>query len=328
MCQLGDLIGDGPEPDYKQAMQHHLEAIKLAAPLTIDRRFAVRRTAKRVLVEAHLAVGRDIAAGNWQRKTEVVPKWLDRAKALADELIQNDDGDRALHLLVYRKSLAAYAGAGGLFDPSQTARAAVTEARRLDAAASDPLYKRQLVWELGTALLDSLRVEHRRGTFQPALRHGKLAVALLEGSVPHRQASAKQNLLFGELYFLIGSIHAVHKKDHVTAIMWYDKGLSHLSESLPISALGNVGRVGEWLVSMGVSNWEIGAKDKAVKLTERGVKLVEQAVQNNTIERTALTIPYGNLARMNHVLGNEAEADNYREMAAQIDEGENGTKQR
>ena len=59
--QMGNLIAEGPTPRFKKAMQHHLRAIDLAAPLANDRRFVPRRLAKQVLIDAHLAVARNIS---------------------------------------------------------------------------------------------------------------------------------------------------------------------------------------------------------------------------------------------------------------------------
>src|SRR5262249_49532329 len=79
LCELGDLLAASPAHDYKQALEHHMAAIKLADPLSIDKRMAVRRAAKSLLIDAHLAVADDIACGNWQQKDKTVAKWLERA---------------------------------------------------------------------------------------------------------------------------------------------------------------------------------------------------------------------------------------------------------
>jgi tetratricopeptide (TPR) repeat protein len=92
--QMGNLIANGPMPRFKEAMQHHLKAIDLAAPLANDRRFMSRRLAKRVLIDAHLAVARDISRGKYQRQKQVAPKWLSRARALVEELVRDRKSTR------------------------------------------------------------------------------------------------------------------------------------------------------------------------------------------------------------------------------------------
>ena len=66
---------------YQQALKHHVQAIKLAEPLTASDQVTVRRAAKEIMLDAHLAVAHDIAWGKWQQKQKVVPKWLERSLA-------------------------------------------------------------------------------------------------------------------------------------------------------------------------------------------------------------------------------------------------------
>ena len=104
-CLLGNLLAIGPDANHEEALEHHLKAIDLGIDSTDDRRFATRRMAKHVLVDAHMSVARDIALGNFQRQQEVVPKWLLRATELADEFISDDNGDELLRLHVFRNTL-------------------------------------------------------------------------------------------------------------------------------------------------------------------------------------------------------------------------------
>ena len=106
---LGDLLAEGSVNQIKKAMQHHLKAIEIAAPIANDQRFQTRRMAKHILIDAHLAVARDVSLGEFQRQDEVVPKWLSRARALVEEYIQRDQGDPALRLRVYEEILATAA---------------------------------------------------------------------------------------------------------------------------------------------------------------------------------------------------------------------------
>ena len=68
---------------------------------------------------------------------------------------------------------------------------------------------------------------------------------------------------------------------------------------------------------MGVSYWESERREKAVELTEHGVKLMEQAAKQGNLEESSLAVPYGNLASMNRQLGHDADADRFEKMAAQ-----------
>jgi tetratricopeptide (TPR) repeat protein len=91
-----------------------------------------------------------------------------------------------------------------------------------------------------------------------------------------------------------------------------------MEEPIPHTAMADIGRQGETFVSMAVSYWEVGQTDEALRLTQQGLKLVEQAVEEEILERSALAIPYNNLADMHRQLGDEDKATSYAEMAAQI----------
>ncbi len=67
---------------------------------------------------------------------------------------------------------------------------------------------------------------------------------------------------------------------------------------------------------MGVSYWEVGQRQKAVELTQKGIKWMEQAVKQGTLDNSALAIPYNNLAAMHRQLGSTDQADRFQEMAS------------
>ena len=75
---------------------------------------------------------------------------------------------------------------------------------------------------------------------------------------------------------------------------------------------------GDLFVSMGVSYWQVGKKEKAVELTQAGAELIQQAVQVGALELDALAVPYGNLASMHKQLGNGGRAEHFAQMMARI----------
>jgi len=327
-CLLGDLLLTGAERDYKKAIEHHMAAVKLATPLASDRRFAVRRAAKLVLVDAHLGIARNIALGNWQRKPEVTVKWLQRAETLVEDLLQRDRGDPALRLLLHRRTLSAYAALRGKKDPNDVADAAMREARRLIAKSRDRLFQRRVESELGELLIDALQIEHLRGKHDQALRYANSAIALLEGARPHRQPTPYEDYRLGRLYFLVGSIHAIGKQEHEEAVVWYEKALPLLARPVPPRAFAGKGRIGEAFVSVGVSYWETGSRKDAVRLTEEGLDLMQRAVEDGTLKRSAMAVPYSNLATMHKALGQPEKAKTFAEMAARLESDALDNKQR
>ena len=69
------------------------------------------------------------------------------------------------------------------------------------------------------------------------------------------------------------------KKDHKAAVGWFDKAVALLDATPSSESPAEVGRHGETFVSMGVSYWDTGQHDKAVKLTQQGLDLMKQAVE-------------------------------------------------
>lgn len=198
-CLWGDLLAWGPTKNYKEAIEHHQAAVKLATRFATDRRFAVRRAAKQTLVDANLGVAGDIAWGPWKRKSEVAPKWLARAESHAQDFFENDRGDAKLKLLVYRKTLAAQAGLGDQADPTAAATLVLSESRKLLEGKSDPFFRRQVAWELGEAMHDAARIAQARGQAEEALAYLQRALPLLEQDLANRPATTREQYLLGNL---------------------------------------------------------------------------------------------------------------------------------
>jgi tetratricopeptide (TPR) repeat protein len=316
---LGDLFANGPQRDYKRATEHHLAAIQIAQPLSTSDHAATRRTAKRVLVEAQLGVANDIAWGYWQQKENVVPKWLVQAHQAAEDLIDREGADESLHLLVLRRALAACAGTQGKLDPVTWTKESISSARKLIDASDDPWRRGRLEWELGLALYDALQADQARGFHDHALANSSLVVKYLESGAQQRQPTPHDNYLLGRLYFRVGTIHAIELGDHTSAVTWFQKAVPLLEQPLPTTALADVGRLGESFVSIGISYWETGRRDEAMRLTQHGVALITQGIKDRVIEQDALTVPYSNLAFMHREQGNAKQADGFATMAARAD---------
>ena len=311
LLRAGDLCAAADVPDYIQALDYHQKAIKHATPLLEDDLIQVRRNAKKTLLSAHLAVATDIAFGGWKNKKEVVPRWLDRAATIAEDLIQHEEGDPGLRLVVSQRALTALTGIQDQVNPVEIAEAAIRRAEKIEAQAVDPLYKSQISWILGSTLVDVLRIEHVRGQPESARKYGQHAVKLLENSISQRSNSDESLLLLGEAYFRVGSIYAVLLHDHSSGVDWYDKACELLQDRRLLATTRRNAEIGEWFVSMGVSYWELRDREKALAVTELGTKLIEQAVQGNDLMQDLLKIPYKNLAHMYEQMGDRQRAKSF-----------------
>jgi tetratricopeptide (TPR) repeat protein len=270
--------------------------------------------AKEVLLDAHLGAAHDIAWGEWKDKETSVPKWIARAARVAEDLIENEHADDEHRFRVATRALAASVGAQGKLEPGHWTRQAITTGKHLINTAEEPTRKAQLQWDLGMALYDALQVYQMRSEHDTALRYGEEAIKYLEqGNAEQRLSTA--SYLIGRLYFRLGAIHAIRDNNHRVAITWFEKALPHLNKPIPPEAFANLGRHGETFVSMGVSYWETGQRDKAIELTEHGANLMQKAFAQGSLDEKAMRVPFTNLAAMHRQLGAEKKAVEFEQLA-------------
>lgn len=305
LCLLGDLHSAGPKPDYKKAIEYHMQAIQVADALTTSPHPAIRVPAKEVLLDAHLGAAHDIAWGKWNQKQTAVPAWLKRASALAEDLIQTEAGTAEHRFRVATRALAACVGAQGQIDPAPWITQ-VQEAGEELLAKAAPAHKAQVQWEMGLALYDVVQIYQMRGQRELALKYGRQAVELLEQANLQKAPNAPDRYLLGRLYFRLGSLHAIGSADHRQAVIWFDKAVPVFQQCAADLAESERGRLGETLVSMAVSYWEAGQRQRAQQLTQQGMEFMQQAVQAGLMEASALEVPKANLATMRQHAGSES----------------------
>ncbi len=297
-CLLGDLVGFGPRPDYPRAVEYYNRAIRTADALTTNPQSAIRLSAKEVLIDAHLGAAHDIAWGKWNHKETAVPSWLKTASAFAEELVQNDGGTAEHRFRVASRALAACVGTQGKLDPAEWAEQAARVGREMIAAATEGRQKQQAQWEVGLALCDAVQTYQMRGQRDMALQYGQQAAEMLEQGGRGKLKDVPDSYLLGRLYFRLGSIHAIGKRDHAAAVPWFKKAVPVLEQAAERLSLTEQARLGDTLVSMAISYWEIGERQQAVNLTKRGIALIETAANSGAISKSALKVPQSNLAAM------------------------------
>ncbi|WP_347244306.1 tetratricopeptide repeat protein [Thermogutta sp.] len=309
LCLLGDVYHAADPPDFKKALDNHYEAIKVAQALRTDPYPAYRVAAKEVLVDAHLGAARDIAWGVWEQKEAVVGRWLQRAEELAEDLVQNERQSPRALFKVAATALAVSVALPTAVDP-QSWLGKLDQAYQLLVQDVSPTRKAQFQWEYGAALYDVVQHYQAREKHDLALQYGQQAIQALEAGLAGHTPSAMDHYLMGRLYFRMGAIFAIQQKKHAEATPYYDKALEHLEAAAGQLDEATTGRLGETYVSMGVSYWETGQKDRAVQLTEKGVQLMEKAVGARRLPESALTVPHSNLKTMREALSRTARAEN------------------
>jgi tetratricopeptide (TPR) repeat protein len=266
------------------------------------------------MLNAHLGAAHDISWGNWRDKEVAVKAWLDKAVAIADDLVRNEGGSQEYRFRVASHALAVCAGMRGKIDPAPWTDAALDSGKSMVAAASDAVHKAHLQWDLGLALYDAMQACQYRGDAAAALRQGEMAADYLEKGMGPAPA-LENGLLLGRLDFRLGAIQAIRQHNHQVAVSWFEKA-QPLLERAYARPSDDLGRYGEMLVSMGVSYWETGKRQKAVELSEHGVALMELACKQGKLARPTLNVPYGNLASMHRQMGAIDKAAYFEQMAA------------
>jgi tetratricopeptide (TPR) repeat protein len=302
--EMGQLAALGSSDVQTRSVPLHNKAIELADSLAGSDDPAVRAAAHRVLLDAHLAMAQRIAIGDWAQKDKTVGQWISRASALAEEMIAAGEGDLSLRIQVANSALAAGGRLHPPINPQPWVKEADAAAAELeDALNNDPLARDVVHWQLGMVYFQAAEIQHRRGEADAAIQYGELADATLTPLAEGRGDLPDTRYALGRLYFQIGAVHAVHKQDHDMACQWYDRAADLLLAPAPVTPLANPGQHGDALVSMGVSYWELGQRDRAYELTEAGVRLVDQGVAEGLLAADAATVPRGNLSAMARALG-------------------------
>lgn len=313
---LGDLISSEPKPDFSKALENHMEAISIADPLIASPHPAIRLAAMEVMIDAHLGAAQDIAWGRWENRKVAVAAWLQRASEYADAMIAVESNADVLRFRVATRALAACVGSQGEISPDEWTQRALEVGQRMVEATKDSRQKQRIAWDLGLALYDSVQVHQLRGEQDAAIEIARRASEFLETGSAGSQNPADW-LLLGRLYFRLGTIYAVNKSNHQEAVRWFDKSIPLFQKAADGIPPYEVGRLGETLVSMGVSYWEVGNRQVALHQTKTGVELIEAAVEAGYIEKLALEVPYSNLATMHRQLGENAKADQFLKMASE-----------
>ena len=106
---LGRVALSGKAADYRAAVEHFTESIRLAAPLLSKRSPAVQAATREVLLDAHLGTALAIAEGTWQQKSRVIPKWIVRGETVVKEHQGGEPERQILELQLCRGALAVAA---------------------------------------------------------------------------------------------------------------------------------------------------------------------------------------------------------------------------
>jgi tetratricopeptide (TPR) repeat protein len=316
---LGRIVLAEKTPDYQKSVEHFAEAIRRATPLIASRSTSIQKAAREVLLESHLGTALAIAKGTWQQKSRVIPKWIARSEAIVNELKAAAEDRNALELQLCRGALAVAAGSSDSIDPLPWVKRLLEVRERMGEGMTDPWRRRQIDWEIGQGLSDALVAAQKRGDASDMLDNATLTAAYLERGAEHRELTPVERKNVGGLHFRIGILHSLQRGDHATAVSWFDKAVPLWEENPAFDRDGETGQLGESLVSMAISYWQVERRDDAMKLSRRGVDLMVEAVDRKQLDERSLAVAYGNLSTMYAEQGDDEQAKNYAEMASRAE---------
>ncbi len=303
LSHMGALAALGSREVQQRAIPLQEKAIEQADQLVTSHDDTIRIAAQQTLVDAHLAIAERVAVGDWEEKAEFVGQWISRASALSEQLIQSGEADVSLRLQVAQTALVAGAKLKPPIDPAPWIVEAEQAVRQLQSETDDEQAGANLDWQLGLAYLYAAEISHRRVDAGAALKYGALAEQAIKPALGLREQLPDTDFVLGRLYFQVGAVHAVHRADHEKACQWYDRAIAPLSRPTPVTPLAAPGTHGDALVSMAVSYWEVGDRERAYQLTAAGLELVEQGVSEGLLPADAIEVPRSNFLAMSRALG-------------------------
>jgi tetratricopeptide (TPR) repeat protein len=316
---LGRIALAAQTPEYPEAVEHFSQAIRKATPLMTARSKSVQQAAREVLLDAHLGTALAIARGTWQQKSRVIPKWIARSEALAADLKPESLNKDDFELQLCRGVLEVAASSSEAIEPLPWVKRLLVLRESFDAKIADPMRRRQIDWEVGQGLSDALLAGQKRGDTADMLDNATLTAAYLERGCEQRELSALEKRAIGDLSFRIGILHSLQKGDHATAVAWFDKTIPLWEENPSFARDGQTGRLGESLVSMAISYWQMERREDAVGISRKGVDLMVEAIDRKQLDERSLAVAYGNLSTMYAEQGDDEQSQTYAEMASRAE---------
>ena len=315
---LADLARETGQ--VKSSLEYYKEAIARATVTAKESAGSDRDEGIEVLIGAHRAVAREIARGKWKdgEKQEAIDRWLDVADQLAEQL----QSRQAAPLLMDLKGLAARLDIQlelqKKFDETAVTEQILQRGELLIKQSNDELTGKEVHWQIGRALFTAAQLARQRGADEQVITHGSAAYRHLQEADSAREDELEGQALVGGVSFLVGSVEAISRQDHEQAVHWYQRALPYLAQPGMERHWTSRGWHGERFVSMGLSFWKTGDRDRGLELTEQGLAWVEEAVRDSGFPRRHLVVPYANISIMYQALGQQKQAQEIALRAASL----------
>ncbi len=296
----------------QEALAEYVAAIQAAQASLVKGQSLERDLAREILLEAHTGAARAIANGPFSNRVESAKRWL----AQAEQIVQHVEQAGATWPLgrgrVWAAQLACFVV---LKDPSipHPSETQLQQWTDMLLAEVDPYGERCAKTWAGRLWLQLAEAALAKGQADAALRAVELAATLLSETTQTPPPYPYGEVWLGQAYYLLGAVHAIARRDHRTAVRWYDRALPLLRE--PADRLLGARWLGNQWVSLAISYWETGDQTAAVRYTETGWQILRQAIQAGRCPPEAAEVARQNLAFMYRRLGQAEKANQLIEMA-------------
>ncbi len=295
---IGDAKAAWPKPDFEVASKHHVSAVNQIEEL-LEQDHAPQLTLKlqSLQIQGGLSIAHDIAWGNFDNKGDVVPQWHQHVDQIVLELKNLRAFSELERLLIEARKLKAI-----IADADEiSTRGVVPNLLALEAAClkyKDSKARLLAKKTVATALYDAALIEYSRGNHQLSTDFSQKSLVRLQDLKSPLHDSEEKTYRVACCRFLIGINLAINQEDHLGAVAQYEKALPIFLKPLPLRLQGDTGLLGERLVSMGVSYWNVNRRKEALTATRTGKKLIESAIEDGFLTADAVSAPLDNLAQM------------------------------
>ncbi|MBR4105586.1 MAG: hypothetical protein IKK39_16190 [Thermoguttaceae bacterium] len=320
----GVLLGsalkrEAAEPDYDGAISLGQSALKMLKTLgeanpTAD----VIEAGKALEMRANLAVALAVARKSWKDPSdqEKAFEWIEAADEIAKEIdaARGEKSELAsARLEVWRTGLEVGLEMPDATQLDQYARDLRSTVDKYLAKTLDEVSAASARWTAGQALANAAKIFEARKDYQQAIISGRKALEYLEVALQFRPETDRA---------IVGVLNARLGTDFLNGLKNAKEASAHFAkaDALFKKIEGEVkpkdaAEIGAQLAAVGAIYWKSGKKEEGVAMLKRSVAVLARAVEAGVVDKTALYVPYANLATMSKALKNAADAAKYAKLA-------------
>ena len=320
-CLLGDFYRDDANlQDFVSANQYHRTAIETVKALCTSPNPTLRQHAKLVQMNAFLSGALDISVSTWPNKEESIPQWLDGAYQLALDLVIKEDMMRECLMEVATTAISVYVNCPEMAGLEKWVDELQKVADEIISQTEDEATVRKIEIQLATALFDVSQIYRYVRKIQLENQYARQAIDYFERHLADID-NIEDVYRLANLYYQIGTLEASGQASrppvpksvatHTRATTWFAKAIRLFQQIEASLDVYEQPVLGEMYVSIGATYWAVDKKEYALQITEYGVEMLLDAVDNKLYTEKDLSTPYLNLSTMYKEMGRTEEAENY-----------------